>query len=135
MCKGDGLKKCLIIGAAAFFLLFVVSVCSAGELVAARPALKFAVAFDDTFMVSVPPTDRASSLPSAYLFYSKDGTAFAVKRWFDGSPETYYVDIPANSSLVLPAPSPFLYQNHWHHVFRLNAAAATDSVVCVPLDR
>jgi len=134
MCKGENLKKCWAIGLSLLFVLCVVSVCSAGELVAARAALKFAPAYDDTFMVSIPPGNSASGLPSAYLFYSKNGSAFAVKRWIDGSPETYYVDIPAGSSMTIPAPSPFLYQNHYHHVFRMNAAA-TDSVICIPMDR
>ena len=129
-------KKCRVAVISALFVGLILGSCaaSAQELSSARPALKYAAAFDDTFMVSIAPTQSASELPSAYLFYSKDGSAFAVKRWFAGTPETYYVDIPANSSIILPAPSPMLYQNHWHHVFRLNDAA-TDSVVVVPMDR
>ena len=115
-------------------LLLMSFTAEAQELTGARPALKFVGSKADTFMVSVAPGESAGSLPSAYLFYAKDGSAFAVSRWFDGVVEAETVDIPAGSSIILPAPPGFLYQNHWHHVFKLNGAA-TDSVVVVPMDR
>ena len=106
----------------------------ASELVAARPALKFIPTFADTFMVSIPPGQSAGTLPSAYLFYSRDGSLFSFRRWYDGAPETNWIDVPAGSSMTIPAPSPFLYENHWHHIFAIDGAQ-TDSVTVIPLDR
>jgi hypothetical protein len=146
MCKGDNLNRCLIIGVAVFFLLFVVSLCSAGELVAARP---------DTFVVggtsgimkiqtNVHTTTngvRSSDLPDAYLLYSGDGAKFWLTR-YDAAASAYggNTPIPANSSLTIPAPPAFRLidgngEYRYYHYFFIGAAAVTDSVFIIPLDR
>ena len=129
-------KKCLTAFIAAILVGIVLgsSVAGAAELSFARSPIKLAGADTDSFMISVPPGTSAGELPSAYLFYSKDLSAFAVLRWSQGVAEDEAIDIPAGASMIIPAPPASLIDNHWHHIFRLNGAA-TDSVNIIPMDR
>jgi len=146
MCKGEGLKKCLIIGAAVFVLLFFVSLCNASEISGAR-ADTFVVGGTSALMkiqTKVHTTTngvRSGDLPSDYLFYSGDGAKFWLTR-YDGAASAFGGDtpIPAGSSLTIPGPPPFRLidgnsEYRYYHYFYINATAVTDSVFIIPLDR
>lgn len=114
--------------------LFTATKCeAAGELVAARPAMGFAGAFSDS--ISLANARRANQLPSAYLYFSKSLTVFYIQN-FDaaGALSGVPIPIPAGSSLILPAPPPYLDGSYWHHKIWLEGAAA-DSVFIIPMDR
>lgn len=129
------LRSSLIMALLVLFCIVVAGLAESSELRVAREPLAFANTFSDTFTYEVPATESASSLPDAYLFYSEDGAAFYVTRWSEGSAESVDILVPADASLMIPAPKASRIDGLWRHVFYLNATTVTDSVFVIPFDR
>ena len=135
------MRKILML-AVAVALCITATVVGASELAGIYPnkVLAFANTFSDTFTVEIPQGQSPQTLPDAYLFYSEDGSAFYVTRYNGASDSglgTAEADIlvPANSSLMIPAPQTAVIDNLYRHVFYLNATTVTDTVWCVPFVR
>ena len=129
------MKKILV---AALCLAFCIgAMAQASELSGVYPnkVQAFANTFSDTFTVEIPQGQSPTTMPDAYLFYSEDGSAFYVTRWNGTTPEDVPLLVPANSSLMVPAPQAAVIDNLYRHVFYLNATTVTDSVWCVPFVR
>jgi hypothetical protein len=131
-------KLILLVSLALLLVSFTVE---ASELVAAR-ADTFVVGGTSTLMkIQTKVNAGAGALPSAYLLYAGDGAKFWLTR-YDGATSAYGYDtpIPAGSSLTIPSPPPLRIldgngEYRYYHYFFIGAAAVTDSVFIIPLDR
>ena len=82
--------------------------------------------------VGIASASQPWLLPSAYTIYSKDASdAFKVRREFGASgAETYWIDIPAGQSILLPAPEPTKTGSTFYHY--LQFAEHSDTLMILP---
>ena len=141
-------KKMILFAAAGLFAMAVLGICAAPDAQA-----QYSFAGEDTFVVAGAKElmkiqtkvhvngngVTAGDLPSAYLLFSGDGSRFWVSR-FDGAASEMGTGfpIPANSSIVMPAPPAFRLidgnlEYRYYHYFAVNAVSVADSVHILPL--
>jgi hypothetical protein len=88
---------------------------------------------NDTINLS-PLNGAVMSLPSAYMVWSKTGTACGIRRFFDGTRETNWIGIPEAQSLVIPAPSGRNISGTWTHEIGFSGTVG-DTILYLPMDR
>ncbi len=75
-------------------------------------------------------TEGSYNLPSAYTFWTKDGSGFYITRTMDGTKEAVPFWVPAGKSILIPNAVPTLSAGTWTATITISSHA--DSVYCLP---
>ena len=125
----------LLCVAVALLVVTLIPAMAHAQYVANRPTLAMAGGATDTLEVSAA---TARELPSGYVAYSSDGSAFWLQPFatitaLDPVP----TKVPENQPITFSAPRALRVGNTWNHWIIVNATlvAATDSVFFLPLDK
>jgi len=119
------MRKAVILAALAVILLC--SVAEALDVAKGRPARGFATGSRATYRDS---SSQAFDMPDAYTIYTKDGSAFWARRKFGTTWETVPVYVPANTSIVLPAPDPSTSGTNYFQIMEFTGHS--DSLFVLP---
>jgi len=98
------------------------------DLSAGRPAIVVTTAETEKI---VAIETYAYQLPNAYTMYSTSATdAWYFKRNFDGTADTVWVEVPAGTSMLVPAPTPADSSAGFYH--QLFFSGHSDTLVILP---